>query len=360
MNSAIEDIEGWRFYRTPQARGWASGFEPAELYRLMRATTDRLNQVIALEKADILHPHSPVLNAFPALVAGRRHNLPVVYEVRALWEDAAVDHGTARAGGLRYRGSRYLETLAMRRADAVTTICEGLRNEIIKRGIAPEKVTVIPNAVDIHQFSPGGKVNPALIQRYGLSESVVLGFIGSFYAYEGLDLLVEAMALLKDAEPRLKLMLVGGGPVEDALTKRAEELDLGSNVIFTGRLPHEQISEIYNLIDVLVYPRTAIRLTHLVTPLKPLEAMASERVVMASDVGGHRELIRDGKTGFLFPAGNSKPLAMSILDVLRHRGKWDEVRKAGRRFVETERTWTNSVSHYAPVYSAFTECKSIL
>ena len=220
-NSSVEDIEGLRFYRTPQERSWISGFELADLYRLMRATTARLNQVIAVERPDILHAHSPILNAFPALAAGRRHNLPVVYEMRAIWEDAAVDHGTASAGGLRYLASRHLETLAMRRADAVTTICEGLREEIIERGIAPEKVTVIPNAVDIDQFSRGGTANPDLIQHYGLADSTVLGFIGSFYAYEGLDLLLEAMALLKDEEPRLKLMLVGGGPVEDALRKKA-------------------------------------------------------------------------------------------------------------------------------------------
>jgi PEP-CTERM/exosortase A-associated glycosyltransferase len=354
-NLLVEDIEGLRFYRTPHDRRWTSGFGLAELYSLMHATTDRLNQVIALEKPDILHAHSPILNAFPALKAGRRHNLPVVYEMRAIWEDAAVDHGTASAGGLRYLASRHLETLAMRRSDAVTTICEGLREEIVGRGIASEKVTVIPNAVDVDQFTPGGTANPDLIQRYGLADSTVLGFIGSFYAYEGLDLLLQAVALLRDQEPRLKLLLVGGGPAEDALRRAARELDLGSKVTFTGRVPNDQITDFYNLMDVLVYPRIAIRLTELVTPLKPLEAMASARVVMASDVGGHRELIKDGKTGFLFPSGNPKHLATSILDVLKRRDQWDEVRRAGRRFVETERTWTDSVARYASIYSGLTK-----
>jgi PEP-CTERM/exosortase A-associated glycosyltransferase len=243
----------------------------------------------------------------------------------------------------------------MRRADAVTTICEGLRNEIIKRGIVPEKVTVIPNAVDVEQFRRGGKANPDLIERYGLADSIVLGFIGSFYAYEGLELLLEAMALLKDEEPALKLMLAGGGPTEGSLRKQAEDLKLGAEVIFTGRLPHQQVSHIYNLIDVLVYPRTASRLTELVTPLKPLEAMASEKIVLASDVGGHRELVRDGETGFLFPAGNPKRLAKAILDVLRRKDQWHEIRAAGRKFVEIERAWANSVSRYAPIYVALTQ-----
>jgi PEP-CTERM/exosortase A-associated glycosyltransferase len=246
----------------------------------------------------------------------------------------------------------------MRRADAVTTICEGLLQEIVSRGIGPEKVTVIPNAVDVEQFSRGGEAKPDLIERYGLAGNVVLGFIGSFYAYEGLELLLEVMALLKDEEPTLKLMLVGGGPTDTILRKKAEELGLGAKVIFTGRLPHKQVKDIYDLIDVLVYPRTASRLTELVTPLKPLEAMASGKLVLASDVGGHRELIRDGETGFLFGAGDAKGLAEAILNVLRRRSRWDEIGAAGRKFVETERTWVKSVSCYAPIYAALTETKA--
>src|SRR5262249_5817862 len=150
-----------------------SVFEVANLYWLMRATAKRLTQVIALEKPDILHAHSPILNAFPALAASRRHKLPVVYEVRALWQDAAIDHGTARAVRLRDFASRHLETLAMKRAHAVTTICEGLRKEIIARGVAPQKVTVIPNAVDIEEFRSRGKASADLVTRYGSANSIV-------------------------------------------------------------------------------------------------------------------------------------------------------------------------------------------
>src|SRR5262249_33098994 len=136
------------------------------------------------------------------------------------------------------------------------------------------------------------------------------------------------------------------------LRKKAEDLGLGQRVIFIGRLPHEQVKAVYDLVDLLVYPRKASRLTELVTPLKPLEAMASEKLVLASDVGGHRELIRNDQTGFLFPPGNPRDLAASILDVLGRRDRWDEVRTTGRRFVETERTWADSVSWYAPIYSS--------
>ena len=143
-----------------------------------------------------------MLNALPALRAGRRLGIPVVYEVRALWEDAAVDHGTTTEGSLRYRASRALETHALRRAGHVTTICEGLRREIVDRGIPAERVTVIPNAVDAREFRFGAAPDPTLRRKLGLDGATVIGFAGSFYAYEGLDLLLEAAALLAAAACR--------------------------------------------------------------------------------------------------------------------------------------------------------------
>ena len=119
-------------------------------------------------KPDILHAHSPALNGVAALRAGARFNLPVVYEVRAFWEDAAVDHGTSKEWGARYRLTRQLETYVLKRADAVTTICEGLRGDIIERGIPENKVTVIPNAVDLQRFSMSEQADPELQDISGL------------------------------------------------------------------------------------------------------------------------------------------------------------------------------------------------
>src|SRR5512146_1130959 len=141
-----EEVEGLHFYRTPMGRSALSRLPLARELRLMQRTARRIEQIVRRIRPDVIHAHSPVLNAFPALRVGRRFGIPVVYEVRAFWEDAAVDHGTARDGGARYRFSRALETYALQKADAVTTICEGLRSEIVARGIDARKVTVIPNA----------------------------------------------------------------------------------------------------------------------------------------------------------------------------------------------------------------------
>ncbi|MFT7724552.1 MAG: glycosyltransferase, exosortase A system-associated [Roseateles sp.] len=343
-----EDVEGWHFFRTPEVP--TAALPGLGEFKLMKALQLRLEQVARAVKPDVIHAHSPVLNALPALKVGRRLGIPVAYEVRAFWEDAAVDHGTTREGSLRYRLTRAMETHALKRAGHVFTICEGLRGDIVARGIAADKVTVIPNAVDIENFEPGGQPDEALKTRLGLTGATVLGFIGSFYAYEGLDLLLQALPVLLARRPDVRVLLVGGGPQDAALKAQAARLGVADKVVFTGRVPHAEVNRYYDLVDVLVYPRHSMRLTELVTPLKPLEAMAQGRILVASDVGGHRELIRDGETGALFQAGSADALAAAVLRLLDARERWPQLRAQGRRFVETERNWRASVANYPAAY----------
>jgi len=347
-----ETADGLHFYRTPQPTGLWAKLPGADPFAVMAAIGQRLLPLASALQPDILHAHSPVLNAVPAIRVGRRLGIPVVYEIRAFWEDAAVDHGSTAEGSVRYRLTRALETWAVKQADAVTVICEGLRGDLIARGVAPGKITVIPNAVDIDQFSVGGKADPGLKLKLGLGGHRVLGFIGSFYAYEGLDLLLRALPEMLTQAPDLKVLLVGGGPQDDALKRLVCELNLKDRVVFTGRVPHSEVNQYYDLIDILVYARHPMRLTELVTPLKPLEAMAQGRLMVASDVGGHRELIQDGNTGVLFRAGNAGDLARTVVALLQNEPSWEGMRKNARHFVETERTWAASVERYRQTYGA--------
>lgn len=344
-----EEVDGWHFYRTPEVS--VSKVPGLGEIALMRQLECRLQQVAEQVRPDILHAHSPVLNVLPALRVGRRMGIPVVYEVRAFWEDAAVDHGDTTEGSLRYRLTHWVETWALRRARHVFTICEGLRSDIVARGIPTAKVTVIPNAVDLEAFEPGGQPVAALKARLGLQGASVIGFIGSFYAYEGLDLLLDALPNILARRPDVRVLLVGGGPEEAAIKAQALRLGLADKVVFTGRVPHHQVQLYYDLVDVLTYPRHSMRLTELVTPLKPLEAMAQGRVLVASDVGGHKELIRHGETGMLFKAGSSDALAQAVVDLLAARERWPAMREAGRRFVEEQRNWTASVANYHSAYT---------
>ena len=348
----VEEVDGLVFYRTPPLSGLQAKLPVLNQLAVISRLEQTLRKIVAEVKPDILHAHSPALNGVAALRAGVQFNLPVVYEVRAFWEDAAVDHGTSKEWGMRYRLTRQLETYVLKRADAITTICEGLRGDIIDRKIPEHKVTVIPNAVDAQRFSTSGQADPQLQAQLGIAGNTVLGFIGSFYAYEGLLLLLEAMPGILEKKPHVRVLLVGGGPQEGRLRERVDALGLNEVVIFTGRVPHDNVQTYYNLVDVFVYPRLPMRLTDLVTPLKPLEAMAQGRLVLASDVGGHRELIRPGLNGELFKAGDAADLTTAVLELLQNRGRWQSLHEGGRHFVESERTWPRSVAHYESVYKA--------
>jgi PEP-CTERM/exosortase A-associated glycosyltransferase len=347
---SIERVDGLEFYLCDGSRGLLATLPIVGQWSVIRVLTKRLVQVAGADRPDVLHAHSPALNGVAAIRAGRALGIPVVYEVRGFWEDAAVSHGTSTEGGLRYRLTRAMETWVLRRANEITCICEGIRGDLLARGIPREKITIVPNAVDASRFQPVGARDSAIESHLNLAGKKVIAFIGSFYAYEGLDLLVAAMPRLLSAHPDIRLLLVGGGEVEDAIKQQIAQLGLQEVVIMTGRVPYEEVERYYSVTDVLVYPRKSMRLTELVTPLKPLEAMAQKSMFLASDVGGHRELVNDGVTGALFRANDVDDLVRSLLSLLDQEHKWPDIRDAGRDFVENERNWPNSVAKLKTVY----------
>jgi glycogen(starch) synthase len=345
-----EIVDGITFFRTQMPETAPS---PLREWREIKALEDRLDRLAEEWKPDRLHVHSPVLNALAALPVARRRAIPLIYEIRAFWEDAAVGNGTGREGSLRYRLTRSLETYASGRADAVAVICDGLRRDLVARGIDPAKIIVAPNGVDMTLFGDPPSPDLNLARRLGLKGADVVGFIGSFYDYEGLDDLIAAMPLLAK-RPKAHLLLVGGGPMEDALRAQAEASPAKARIHFIGRVPHHEVERYYGLIDILAYPRKKMRLTELVTPLKPLEAMAQRKLVVASNVGGHRELIEDGVTGTLFPAGDPAALAEALDTLFANRPLWDQRRDLARAFVERDRNWSSNISSYMPAYQKLT------
>tara|TARA_R110002126_G_scaffold10245_16_gene46497 strand:+ start:214 stop:1428 length:1215 start_codon:yes stop_codon:yes gene_type:complete len=351
---ATETAEGFDFHRTKAYQSWFWRLPVLKELAVVLALKKRLVQLIKTEQPDILHAHSPALNGLAALWAAKKASIPVVYEIRAFWEDAAVDHGTCKEHDLRYKLSHALESYVAKKAAAVTTICQGLRTDLISRGLSADKITVIPNAVDPTQFTQITSKDPLLEQQFQLQNKVVLGFLGSFYAYEGLDLLIRALPVIRQQISSATLLLVGGGPQQAQLEKLVAELGLQDAVIMPGRVPHSQVMQYYSLVDLLVYPRKAMRLTELVTPLKPLEAMAQGMRLLASDVGGHQELIEHGKTGWLFQRDNVDDLAEQAIRVLQQLGSSEQIIENGLHFVATERNWTASVNRYVGLYQRLT------
>ncbi|VWX53198.1 TIGR04063 family PEP-CTERM/XrtA system glycosyltransferase [Novosphingobium sp. 9U] len=353
-SAAAEEADGLLFHRTA---GQASGMSGLREWREVGLFADAIERVVEDWRPDVIHAHSPALCGQAALRVARRQDIPLVYEIRAFWEDAAVGNGVTKAGSLRYQLTRRLENFVVGHADAIVTICEGLRGDLMARGIAPERVTVVPNGVDLSLFGAPPEPDMALARELDLLDAQgnlrpVVGFIGSFYDYEGLDILIEAMKLLVRYHPEARLLLVGGGPCEEALRRQASESREAEAIRFVGRVPHDQVERYYALTDILAFPRKHSRLTDLVTPLKPLETMAQGKIVCASDVGGHRELIQDGVTGRLFAPDDAQACAGALASLLTHRGRWPVMRDAGRRHVEERHDWARNAARYQLVYQA--------
>jgi glycogen(starch) synthase len=346
-----EEVADLSFFRTASKGGLLRKAPILDNAIIVRDTAKRIDEIWDRVKPDIVHAHSPCLTGLAALSVARKRGVPVVYEIRATWEDAAVDHGTTSQGSLRYRMTRMLETKVVKGAQGIAVICEGLAQEFASRGIPRDQITIVRNAVDIRDFQPITDVDTEIQHSLGLGDGPVFGFIGSLYGYEGIDLLLRAMPELLRSHPNASVLLVGGGPVEVQLKSLARELGLAERVRFVGRVPNKEVPRFYSVIDVLVYPRKSTRLTELVTPLKPLEAMALTRMFIASDVGGHRELIPEAFRGNLFRADDPADLARVASQVLADRVNWSVRLSDARKYVETQCTWAHSAANYKTLYA---------
>ena len=343
----VEQAEGLTFHRT---RGDPGSLPAVKEWREIGLLADAIIALASEWRPDVLHAHSPALCGAAARRAAQVLGLPLVYEIRAFWEDAAVENGTGRTGSVKYRLTRALENRVIAGADAVVTICEGLRTDLIGRGVDPGRIAIMPNGVDLDLFGHALPRDAALAEELGLGDGPVIGFIGSFYPYEGLDDLIAAMPALVARHADARLLLVGGGPCEDALRAQAEASSAAAAIRFVGRVPHAEVERYYALADIMAYPRKRSRLTDLVTPLKPLEAMAQGKLVAASDVGGHRELMRDGLTGTLFAPDDPAACADALARLLDDRSGWAVRREVARAHVRARHDWAVNAHRYQDVY----------
>jgi PEP-CTERM/exosortase A-associated glycosyltransferase len=357
FTSATERIEGVDYYRLR----WPTFSSSPQLSQRLQAVplVRQMSCVAALSKeitrlaeglqVDLIHAHSPSLNGLAAARASQQLHLPWVYELRYYDEDAAVDRRKTRHNSLRYRMSQRLEQSALEQSHGVVTISSALREDLIGRGIAENKIFEVPNGVDTDFFQPL-EPDVELIGKYRLTGKMVIGFIGSFYSYEGLKYLVEAILLLLDGRDDLVLLLAGEGEAEPELRAQIPE-SLSKHFVFVGKVPHDHVKRYYSVIDILVYPRVNSRLTELTTPLKPLEAMAMEKVVVGSNVRGIRELVRDGETGYLVEAENAQAIAARLEKLLNDETSRREVGLRARAYVKEERDWERIVERYLEVYN---------
>lgn len=350
----MEEIDGIRYHRTlPPEGGLLAGLqdkpgarEALEINHFRR----RIVEVAQREEPDVIHGHSSILCGIPALLAARELGIPCVYEIRAFWEDAAVDLGRTEVGSPRYLATQKAETLLAKQADATIGICQGIKRELVERGLEASDVHVIPNGVEVDRFVPIPR-DEAVQRKYGLEGKTVVAYIGTFHAWEGVRFLVEALVkLIKGGRDDIRGLIVGAGRTYEECAKIAREAGLDKEILHPGKVPHAEVNAVYSVVDVLAYPRDRQRITELVTPLKPLEAMSMEKAVIGSDVGGLTELITDGETGLIHRAEDVDDLAEKIRTLvddpeLRHR-----LGVRGREHVGQTRVWRRIIEGHFDVY----------
>jgi glycosyltransferase involved in cell wall biosynthesis len=305
-------------------------------------------------RAEVIHAHSPYRCALAAAGAARRLGLPMVYEVRGLWEESGVATGRFEEGDSRYRAWRRREEEAMRRADALVCICEQLRQELIGRGVPAERIVVCPNAVDPEVFRPvpdAAPRPPDVRAAAAALRGLRLGYIGSLRKLEGVDDLVRGAAELVRRGCEVSLLVVGSGPDLAGLRRLADRLGIGDRSVFTGRVPHDHTPYYYDLIDAFVISRPDVRVARLVTPLKPLEAMAMGRALVMSDLPALRELAPEGDAALYYRAGDPGALADVCERLAMDPGLRRRLGEGARCWVCERRTWRAAIAELPRAYA---------
>jgi glycosyltransferase involved in cell wall biosynthesis len=305
-------------------------------------------------RPSVLHAASNYANALIALALGERYGLPVVYEVRGFWEDTWLSRHPdreQRASSELYRRNRDLETRCMLAADLVVTLGEAMRDEIVARGVPAAKVLIVPNAVSEEFLRPLPDAT-ALRSELGIGPSEhVVGVVSSLVPHEGIGTLLEATQLLRERGMKVRALIIGDGPERAALQRQAADLGLGEAAIFTGRVPAAKVREYHALLDVFVVPRTPDRVCQLVTPLKPVEAMASGLCVVTSEVKALAEIIKPDVTGALTIPQDPVALADTLEPLVRSPDIRRKLGDNAREWVARDRTWAHNAARYRDAYA---------
>lgn len=323
--------------------------------RLQQQAEELLDIVLEF-KPSVLHTTTHYVNALVVRAVARAVGIPWVYEVRGQLADTwASTRGPAAKESERYRLFQEREAEVMRDADLVVTLGGAMKANIVAAGIPEAKVLIAPNAVGGDFLKEPLDASSAR-RELGLNESgQYIGTVSSLVAYEGLDCLIEAFVLLAPRLPDLKLLIVGDGVSRPALEVQARQSGYGDRIIFTGRVPREQAVRYHQALDVFVVPRRDLEVTRSVTPLKPVEALACARPVVASRLPALEEIVREGESGLLFRAGDCFEFSNKLGRLLRSEELRTRYGQAGRQSVLKSRTWKANAKAMADAYERLTK-----
>lgn len=323
--------------------------DPLDEYILKAA--DAYVREAKVRRPERIHAASNFRQALPALIAARRLGIPFVYEVRGLWELTEAVSKPGWEESQRFALQVDLENLVVTEADHVLAITAQVRDELVARGVDRERITLVPNAVNAQEFVPL-PADKEYARSIGVTlDRPVIGFAGSLVAYEGLDVLLRAVRAIRDREVPVQMVIAGSGAAGADLRQLTTELGLDDDVTFLGRVPAEDIPRLMSIMDVMPCPRLSTRVTELVSPLKPLEALSAGKAVVLSDVKPQADLVPEGSgRGFLIPAGDADALAETLERIIVNPDLARAAARAGRLWVLRERTWNALSSDICSAY----------
>jgi glycosyltransferase involved in cell wall biosynthesis len=317
----------------------------------MHAAIGHYERVLREEEPEIVHAASNYVTALPALIAARRLGVPFIYEVRGFWEVTRSSRDEKFENTPKYRFMQLFEGLTARHADGVITITTAMKEELLERGVAEERIAIAYNSVDPQRFLPRPP-HRELAATLGIPEGVpVIGYVGSFVDYEGLDDLVTACARLAADGRDFRLLLVGDGAVFKDLKRQVEVSGLQDKTIMTGRVPFETVEDYYSLIDIAPFPRKPWEICELVSPLKPYEAMALEKAVVVSSTRALKEIVEHERNGLVFAKGDVEDLKMKLDELLGNPAYREGLGKEARAWISQERSWDVAGSQCGLVYT---------
>lgn len=319
------------------------------LYFYVQRYRTALQELAKRERPAIIHAASNHWNGLTAVAAANELGLPSIYEVRGLWEVTRGSRNPEWAKSNMFRYIARMEADAARGATKVFAITNALRDELISRGVDGDKITVLPNGVDSSRFTPIER-DEALARELGVQDKTVIGYIGSILDYEGLELLIDAAAEMTALRSDFHVLFVGDGAELERFQTRVQESGLDDVITFTGRVPHEDVERYYSLVDIAPFPRLPLPVCEMVSPLKPFEAMAMGKAVVASDVAALAEIVTPGQNGFLHAKGDARSLQVELVRLLDDPALRRRIGAQAREWVVEHRDWSRIAASVATAY----------
>lgn len=322
-------------------------------YEYMLTSIEYYKELLIRENPAVVHLRSTYVSALPGLIASKSLGIPVIYEISGMWELVYEGWNTPRGESLRAR-TELLETIVCRNVDKVATVTAAMENIIIGRGVHPSRVNLLPNAVDLAAFNVREKNIRVLEELQWPADVPVIGYFGSFVDYEGLDVLVESLSIVREKFD-IRILLVGDGASHAKVKSLVHRYGMSDIIHMPGRIPHDEIAELYSIVDICPFPRRRTPATERVSPLKPFEAMAMKKAIIVSDLPALTEIVGNGARGAICIPGSSISLAEQLMKLIVDSGYRNTLSKAGNDWVLEERNWARVGEKFTQILSSLSK-----